>query len=538
MIVIMRTKAQAKKVSDLTIGEVILDDGKPTRKVQLPGDFEQYREAVESVSVLFQLSDDTGDKVPTGWTITGASFEVEWPKEQRLASLIWSHFGARRFAYNWALSKVKSDIEAKRADENHLSTPWTLEALRKQWNQEKNEVAPWWGENSKEAYASGIADLVQALSNWSSSKRGKRRGKKVGFPKGKSKRKDQNRVRFTTGTMRFEDDHRTIVLPTIGALRSKENTRRIQRHLTNGTAKNNARLLNCTLSERWGRLFVSCQVAIKTSVLPTSSTTALDQLPRAGVDLGLRSLATIADSNGNITVIPNPTPLRATLDERRRVGRALSRRIPGSRGHKQAKAKLVKLDRKAVHIRRESIHQLTHYLVENYSEVKIEDLNIAAMKRSMGKRAFRRSVSDAGLGAFRPTITYKAERAGVKVVVVDRFFPSSQIHHNCTGRLTGAKLAKKLVCDTCRVEVDRDDNAALNIRDWSATSPGLVETSALFVPRPISGTGGSSDDEMTYHLERARKTSSNTGHAWRGKNDSRTSENRVRDKNLVKGASI
>ncbi|WP_338130559.1 RNA-guided endonuclease TnpB family protein [Ferrimicrobium acidiphilum] len=138
----------------------------------------------------------------------------------------------------------------------------------------------------------------------------------------------------------------------------------------------------------------------------------------------------------------------------------LSRRIPGSHGHRRAKAKLVKLDRKAVYIRRESIHQLTRYLVDNYSEVKIEDLNLAAMKRSMGRRAFRRSVSDAGLGAFRPTLTYKAERVGVKVVVVNRFFPSSQIHHNCGGRLTGAKLAKRLTCDTCHVEVDRDENAS------------------------------------------------------------------------------
>ena len=366
MIAVMRTKAQAQKVSDLTGGKVLLDEGKPTRKVALAGDFEQYRDAVESVSVLFQLCNDTGEKVPTGWTVAGASFEVEWPKDQQSASLIRSHFGARRVAYNWALAKVKSDMEAKKRDASCPSTPWTLEALRKQWNQEKDEVAPWWATNSKEAYASGIADLVQALSNWSSSKHGKRQGKKVGFPKFKSKRNDQNRVRFTTGAMRFGDDHRTIVLPTIGALRSKENTRRIQRHL----AKNNARLLNCTLSERWGRLFVSCQLAFKTSVISPSPITTSEKDPVAGVDLGLRSLATIADSEGNITTIPNPAPLRATLTERRRVGRTLSRRIPGSHGHRRAKAKLVKLDRKAVYIRRESIHQLTRYLVDNYSEVK------------------------------------------------------------------------------------------------------------------------------------------------------------------------
>ncbi len=532
MIALMRTRAQAQKVSDLTGGKVLLDKNKPTRKVALAGDFEQYRDALESVSVLFGLCDDTGEKVSTGWTVTGASFEVEWPKDPQLASLVRSHFGARRVAYNWALAKVKSDMDAKRQDASYPSTPWTLEAFRKQWNQEKNEVAPWWGDNSKEAYASGIADLVQALSNWSSSKHRSRKGRKVGFPKFKSKRKDQNRVRFTTGAMRFEDDRRTIVLPTIGALRSKENTRRIQRHL----AKNNARLLNCTLSERWGRLFVSCQLAIKTGVVSPSPTATSEKDPIAGVDLGLRSLATIADSKGNIETISNPAPLRATIAERRRVGRTLSRRIYGSKGYRRAKAKLVKLDRKAVYIRRESIHQLTRSLVDNYSEVKIEDLNIAAMKQSMRRRAFRRSVADAGLGAFGPTLTYKAERVGVKVVVVDRYFPSSQIHHNCGGKLTGAKLAKRLTCDTCHVEVDRDENASLNIRDWSVISRGLVESTALSVPRPF-GTGGSSDDGMTHHLERACKTGSNTGRAWRGKNDPWTSENEVRGKNLVKGAS-
>ncbi len=83
--------------------------------------------------------------------------------------------------------------------------------------------------------------------------------------------------------------------------------------------------------------------------------------------------------------------------------------------------------------------------------------------------------------------------AGVKVVDVDCFFPSSQIHNNCGNKLTGAKFAKRLTCNTCHVEVDRDDNASLNFRDWSVTSPGLVEASALFVPRSFF-TGGSSNN--------------------------------------------
>ncbi len=157
MIVAMRTKEQARRVSELTGGKVIVKDTKPTAQVSLPGDFEQYREAVESVSVLFKLYDNAGNPIPSGWTLTGATFEVEWPKNR----LVNSHFGARRFAYNWALATVKADMEAKKKDANHNSTPWTLEALRKRWNQEKSTVASWWATNSKECYASGIADLVQ-----------------------------------------------------------------------------------------------------------------------------------------------------------------------------------------------------------------------------------------------------------------------------------------------------------------------------------------------------------------------------------------
>jgi IS605 OrfB family transposase len=224
------------------------------------------------------------------------------------------------------------------------------------------------------------------------------------------------------------------------------------------------------------------------------------------------------------------------MTELRRTQRQLSRRIPGSRGYERAKTKLSRLYRKTTYMRRENVHQVTRQLVDTYGEIRIEDLNIAAMKRSMTRRAFRRSVSDAGLGAFGPTLTYKAQHANVKVIVVDRYFPSSQLHHGCTGRLVGAKLAKRLTCDTCHTEVDRDENASLNIRDWSDTSRGLVESTALFVPGPF-GTGDSSDDGLTHHLERASKSSTNTGHARRGKNDSRMSESDIRDENLVKGAS-
>jgi putative transposase len=396
-------------------------------------------------------------EVPEGYVAKGFSFEVEWPEHEDRVSLIRSHLGARRFAFNWALGQVKSDMNAKKLDPNHVSVGWDLYSLRKEWNRVKDEVAPWWAGNSKECYSSGIADLCTALNNCKGSKAGVRNGKKVGFPKFKSKRKDRGRVRFSTGAMRAEADRRTVNLPVIGPLRSKENTRRLERLVRVGRAK----VLSATLPERSGRLFVSFVCVVE------NHEHAPAPKKRAGVDLGLRCLATVADTEGNILEVPNPAPLRKSLTERKKVGRQLSRRLPGSHGHRGAKAKLAKLDRRCVNLRQQASHQLTTMLAREYEEVVIEDLDIAAMKRSMGRRAFRRSVSDAALGSIRPQLTYKLRWMEGKLTVADRWFPSSKLHHGCGCRLIEPhKLAKQLVCATTKELVDRDVNAALNLRDW------------------------------------------------------------------------
>jgi len=517
MIVGMRTRAQAAKVAEVTDGVQL--PGKPKRNgtptlsryVAVGGDFEAHRVGVESVSVLFGLFDGDPDsyaatglpgaKLPTGWMVTAAKFEVEWPREPQRAALVRSHFGARRFAFNWGLATVKADLDTKAVDPDHESVDWDLGSLRKVWNRVKDEAAPWWAINSKEAYSAGLADLAQGLSNWSSSKNGQRRGRRVGFPRFKSGRRDGGRVRFTTGTMRLEADRRTITVPVIGGLQSKENTRGVQRHVASGRA----RIVNMTLSQRWGRLFVSIGYALRT---PDTASTPTQPTVSAGVDLGVRTLATVATldtATGAESVVEyeNPAPLKATLAARRRAGRELSRRIPGSRGHRAAKAKLTRLDRRCVHLRREAAHQLTTELAGTYGHIVIEDLDVAAIKRSMGRRAYRRAVSDAAMGLIAPMLAYKTTRHGSTLTVADRWFPSSQIHHGHTHpdgtpcRLQGkGRIDKHLICPATGEVVDRDRNAALNLRDWpESASCGPVGTTAPSAPGPTTtvGTGHGAD---------------------------------------------
>jgi putative transposase len=193
----------------------------------------------------------------------------------------------------------------------------------------------------------------------------------------------------------------------------------------------------------------------------------------------------------------NPAPLKATLAARRRAGRELSRRIRGSRGYRAAKAKLSRLDRRCVHLRREAVHQLTTELAGTYGQIVIETLDLEAMKRSMGRRAFRRSVSDAAMGLVKPQLAYKTACFGGVLTMADRWYASSQIHHGCTSpdgtpcRLIGkGRIDKKLVCPHTGEVVDRDRNAALNLRDWpDHASCGPVRATAPSVPGPTPPVG-------------------------------------------------
>ena len=160
MIVAMRTCKQAAKVAELTDGAQLpgkpKPDGTPTlsRYVDVGADFEVHRPVVESVSVLFELyngvaegyaaTGSPGEPLPTGWVVTAAKFEVEWPTEPDRAALVRSHFGARRFAFNWGLAQVKADLDARSVDSGHESVDWDLGSLRWAWNRAKHEVAPWW----------------------------------------------------------------------------------------------------------------------------------------------------------------------------------------------------------------------------------------------------------------------------------------------------------------------------------------------------------------------------------------------------------
>jgi transposase len=239
------------------------------------------------------------------------------PAQQRPVA---AHAGAARFAFNWALARAKAVLDQRAAERSYgipdaLSTPalgWSLPALRRAWNAVKGEVAPWWGEVSKEAFNTGLDALARGLKNWADSRTGVRAGRPVGFPRFKARRSTPS-VRFTTGPVRVEPDRKHVVLPRLGRLKLHESARKLARRLEAGTA----RILSATVRRDGGRWHVAFTVQVdraqRTPVRPQSV---------VGVDVGISHLAVL--STGELT--DNLRHLVAAQARMRALGRALSRK--------------------------------------------------------------------------------------------------------------------------------------------------------------------------------------------------------------------
>ncbi len=231
-----------------------------------------------------------------------------------------SHCGAQRFAYNFGLELIRANLEQRAAErtydigEDQLTEPvdWSAYSLRRAWNEAKDVRAPWWAQNSKEAYSAGLANLATALRNWSSSRSGARAGPRVGFPRFKGRRARLS-CRFTTGAFGLGPDRRHIQLPRIGTVRTHESTRKLARKVDAGTA----RIRSATLSWQRGRWHVAFSVE-----LPDHEPAPRTGDDVVGVDLGIKSLAVLSTGQ----VVPNPRHLDAALTALRRVQRQASRR--------------------------------------------------------------------------------------------------------------------------------------------------------------------------------------------------------------------
>ncbi|WP_405541235.1 IS607 family element RNA-guided endonuclease TnpB [Streptomyces phaeochromogenes] len=415
-------------------------------------------------------------------------------------SALRSHCGAARAAYNWAVGWVEASWWQRKAEETYgvfeaeLTEwrPWSLPSLRKAFNAAKHtdaRFAAWWEENSKEAYSTGLAGAAAAFDNYSKSKRGQRKGKRVGAPRFKSKRKTRLACRFTTGTIRVESGGRHVTLPRLGTIRTHEPTVKLLARVKDGRA----RILSATVRHERGRWFVSFQAEVKRD---------LERVARpntaVGIDLGVKTLAVMADSTGEIRTVANPGHYDAARKQLRRASRTVSRRQgpdrrtarkPSKRWEK-ANAARNRVHHRVANLRENALHNLTTSVAAEYGTVVVEDLNVAGMLRN---RRLARRIADAGFGEIRRQLDYKTRRRhATRLVVADRWYPSSKTCSGCGA--VKAKLPlhiRTYACDACGLVIDRDDNAALNLAALAAAcSTGTGVAGDRGTPKRVSKPRG------------------------------------------------
>jgi putative transposase len=378
------------------------------------------------------------------------------------------HAGAARFAFNWGLARVKAALAQREAEKTYgvpdgqlTDVPWSLYSLRKEWNQVKGEVAPWWAECSKEAFSAGLDQLARGLKNFADSRKGTRRGRRVGFPRFKKRGRARDGFRYTTGSFGPDGD-RYVKLPRVGRVKVCEPMGKLTSRLADGTAK----LMGATVSRTAGRWYVSFTVEVDREAGEPAGGVV-------GVDLGVSNLAVLSTGEK----IPNPRHYRRSLRKLRTASRSYTRTRSGGNRRRKRAARLATIHARVANQRRDGLHKLTTRLVREFGTVVVEDLNVAGMTRSArgtvdapgtgvrAKAGLNRGVLDTAPGEFRRQLDYKTVWNGGTLVVADRWFPSSKTCSACGWRNPSLPLRKRIfVCKACGLVADRDENAAANLK--------------------------------------------------------------------------
>ena len=175
-----------------------------------------------------------------------------------------------------------------------------------------------------------------------------------------------------------------------------------------------------------------------------------------GLDLGLNHLITTSDGEQ----IAHPRTLWRFGKQLSKACRDLSRKQKGSHRYENQRRKVARLHKKIRHIRHDYVHQATIRLIRQYDVISIEDLHVKGMLKN---RRLSKSISDAIFGELRRQLIYKSSWYGKKVVVIDRYFPSTRRCYEC-GHSNEVKLSdRQITCHACGRRYCRDENAAKNI---------------------------------------------------------------------------
>ncbi len=190
----------------------------------------------------------------------------------------------------------------------------------------------------------------------------------------------------------------------------------------------------------------------------------LDLLPTTGktiaIDLGLDSFATLDDG----TKFHHPKPYKTAKEKLAYWNRKLALKQRGSKNRQKVKSSLEKTYDKISNIRDDFQHKLSKQLVKENDKIIVEKLNIKGMLEAKGFEVSKSNIQDASWGNFVSKLTYKAERAGRKLITVDPRNTSKTCSKCGAIKERLALTEREYKCNACGIALDRDVNAAKNIK--------------------------------------------------------------------------
>ena len=331
--------------------------------------------------------------------------------------------GYARFAYNHALSDFKAEL----AKDNFLSAT----ELNTRFN--KSKKAYTWTKSQDQVVAnkSIFDNLSAAIANWVS--------KRAKFPKYKKRGQKDT---FTTNNQSVQVQGKRIRLPKIGWVNMFQALR--------WTGK----IMKVTVSRTAHRWFVSITVDTEdTEVVDTSTH------PVVGIDVGINTLATCSHGSK----YDNPRPLRRSERKLKREQRKLSRKVLKSQNWFRQKHKVERIHYRIACIRNDAHHKATTDIVNKVSAIGIETLKVTNMLKN---KKLAKALSDAALGGFLTKLKTKAETLGIPVTEASQFYASSKTCSSCGYKKEDLTLKERTYqCGKCGISIDRDVNAALNLRN-------------------------------------------------------------------------
>jgi putative transposase len=348
-----------------------------------------------------------------------------YPTDQQQQSLA-RLFGCVRVVYNDALAICRQSEKKPKSAE--LQKIVITQA-------KKTEERAWLSEVSNIPLQQSVADLEIAFKNFFDSCKGKRKGRKIGYPKFK-KRTNSQSARFRIGGFSVKDGG--VYLAKIGVVKPIWS-----RDLPSSPSSVTV-IKDCA-----NRYFLSFVVDIEPINVEAKNQSI-------GIDLGIKTFAVM--SNGEKAVSPNYNALNRRV---RKLQKKLARSKKDSKRRNRTRIQIAKLHNQIADTRKDFLHKLSTRIVSENQTIVLEDLNVSGMVKN---RKLSRAISQQGWREFRVLVEEKSEKYGKKFVVISRWEPTSQTCSNCGYRWGKVDLSvRSILCLGCGSEHDRDENASVNI---------------------------------------------------------------------------